>query len=233
MSPVPEPLAVIRAATRLVPVPLVPEIRLHLASEPISLWEQTEQDLGQTGLAPPYWGFAWAGGQALARYLLDRPDLVAGRRVIDLASGSGLVAIAAARAGAAAVTAYDVDPVAVAAIGINAAANGVAVTAIRADILDADQPAAGPSAADPSADDPAAAGLVLAADAWYERELAGRLLRFLELARAGGADVLVADPGRAYLPRHRFTRLAAYRVPGTGALEGSDAKTALVLAPTW
>lgn len=218
MSAVPDPVAVIRTGTRLVPVPLVPEIRLHLATEPMALWEQTERDLRQPGLEPPYWGFAWAGGQALARYLLDRPFLVTGRRVIDLASGSGLVAIAAARAGAAAVTAYDVDPVAVAAIGMNAAANGVAVTALRADILDAGLPAA---------------GLVLAADAWYQRELAGRLLSFLERARAAGAEVLVADPGRAYLPRTQFTPLATYRVPGTGALEDSDVKTASVLAPAW
>ncbi|MDR0341649.1 MAG: 50S ribosomal protein L11 methyltransferase [Nocardiopsaceae bacterium] len=296
MSAVQEPLAVIQAGTQLMPVPLVPEIRLHLASEPVALWEQTERDLGRAGLEPPYWGFAWAGGQALARYLLDRPALVAGRRVIDLASGSGLVAIAAARAGAATVAAYDVDPVAVAAIGLNAAANGVAVSAIRADILDADPPLAGPPGSEPppagpppggpppgeppAADPPragppgsespapgpppaglpggepppagppaggaeggaglareaardAAAALVLAADAWYERELADRLLCFLERARNGGADVLVADPGRAYLPRDRFTRLATYRVPGTGALEDSDTKTASVLAPAW
>ena len=125
-------------------MPLVPEIRLRQASEPISLWQLTEQEAGRTGLDPPFWAFAWAGGQALARYLLDHPKAVRGRNVIDIASGSGLVAIAAAKAGAAAVTAYDIDQLAVAAVGVNAAANGVAVRAVCADILDDDAlPAAG------------------------------------------------------------------------------------------
>src|SRR6516164_5206038 len=164
--------AFVRATTRLTPVPLVPEIRLHLAAEPIGLWQRTEQELGQTGLPPPYWAFAWAGGQALSRYLLDHPDVVAGRRVIDMASGSGLVAIAAARAGAAAVTAYDVDPLAMAAIAMNAEANGVAVPAVCADVL----AAGGPPAPRPD--------LVLVADAFYEEDLAGQVLRFLERSRA-------------------------------------------------
>src|SRR5439155_16472472 len=127
-----------------------------------------EAPSGRTGADPPFWAFAWAGGQALARYLLDHPERVRGRQVIDLASGSGLVAIAAARAGAAAVTAYDIDPLAAAAIGVNAAANGVTVRAVCADVLDEDGP---PS---PGAD------LVLAGDAFYERDLAARVLRFLE-----------------------------------------------------
>src|SRR6476659_9425119 len=128
------------AGTRLGPVPLVPDIRLHQASDPISLWQRTELTSGRTSLDPPFWAFAWAGGQALARYLLDHPEAVRGRRVIDIASGSGLVAIAAARAGAAAVTAYDIDPLAVAAIGINAAANGVTIRAVCSDVLDEDGP---------------------------------------------------------------------------------------------
>jgi len=131
---------IIRTGTRLRPVPLVPEIRLHQASDPISLWQRTELAAGKTGLDPPFWAFAWAGGQALARYLLDHPEAVRGRRVIDIASGSGLVAIAAARAGAAAVAAYDIDPLAAAAITINADANDVTVLAVCADVLEEDGP---------------------------------------------------------------------------------------------
>jgi predicted nicotinamide N-methyase len=200
------------------PVPLVPEIRLHLAAEPIGLWQRTERDLGQTGLPPPYWAFAWAGGQALARYLLDHPGVVAGRRVIDLASGSGLVAIAAARAGAATVTAYDVDPLAVAAIAVNAAANDVSVTGVCADIL---QPGGPPAPA---------AGVVLVADAFYQRELAASVLSFLDGARARGAAVLAADLGRAYLPRARLTALRAYDVPGLAAVEDQDVRTTTIWA---
>ncbi len=200
------------------PVPLVPEIRLHLAAEPIALWQRTERDLGRTGLPPPYWAFAWAGGQALARYLLDHPGVVAGRRVIDLASGSGLVAIAAARAGAATVTAYDVDPLAVAAIAVNAAANDVSVTGVCADIL---QPGGPPGPA---------AGVVLVADAFYQRELAASVLSFLDGARARGAAVLAADLGRAYLPRARLTALRAYDVPGLAAVEDQDVRTTTIWA---
>ena len=171
---------------------LVPEIRLHQASEPIGVWQRTELAAGRTGLDPPFWAFAWAGGQALARYLLDHPEAVKDRHVIDIASGSGLVAIAAARAGAAAVTAYDIDPLAAAAITINAGANGVAVLAVCADVLDEDAPAS------PDID------VILVADAFYERDLAGRVMRFLERGQARGADVLAGDFGRAYLPRDRL-----------------------------
>jgi predicted nicotinamide N-methyase len=200
------------------PVPLVPEIRLHLAAEPIGLWQRTERDLGRTGLPPPYWAFAWAGGQALARYLLDHPGVVAGRRVIDLASGSGLVAIAAARAGAAVVTAYDVDPLAVAAIAVNAAVNDVSVTGVCEDILRPGGPP-GPEA-----------GVVLVADAFYQRELAASVLSFLDGARTRGAAVLAADLGRAYLPRARLTALRAYDVPGLAAVEDQDVRTTTIWA---
>ncbi len=203
-------------STRLSSVALVPEIRLHQASEPISVWQRTETATGRTGLDPPFWAFAWAGGQALARYLLDHPETVRGRPVVDIASGSGLVAIAAARAGAAAVTAYDIDPLAVAAITLNAAANGVTVLAKGADILDTDIPGA---------------VVLLVADAFYERGLAGRVTRFLERGRAHGADVLVGDFGRAYLPRDRLTPLASYDVPGLGAVEDSDVKRTTIWAP--
>jgi predicted nicotinamide N-methyase len=203
---------VIRAGTRLGSVPLVPEVRLYLASEPMSAWQHTEQATGQTGLDPPFWAFAWAGGQALARYLLDHPETVTGRRAVDIASGSGLVAIAAARAGAAAVTAYDIDPLAAAAITLNAAANGVAVPAVCADVLNEDAlPAPGTD-------------LVLVADAFYQRDLADRTLRFAERARARGAAVLIGDLGRTYLPRARLAPLASYDVVGLAALEDRDVK---------
>jgi predicted nicotinamide N-methyase len=208
----------IRAGTRLGPVPLVPEIRLWQASEPISLWQRTERMSGRTGLDPPFWAFAWAGGQALARYLLDHPQAVRGRRVIDIASGSGLVAIAAAKAGAVTVTGYDIDPLAAAAIGMNAAANDVTVLAVCADILDDDgQP-------DPGTD------LVLVADAFYQRDLAARVMRFAGRARARGTAVLAGDFGRAYLPRDQLTPLASYDVPCLRELEDSDIKRTTIWA---
>ena len=209
---------VIRAGTQLRSVPLVPDIRLHQASDPISLWQRTELTSGRTGLDPPFWAFAWAGGLALARYLLDHPEMVRGRHAIDIASGSGLVAIAAAKAGAAAVTAYDIDPVAAVAIGMNAAANGVTVLPVCADIPDQDSlPACG-------------ADLVLVADAFYPRDLAGKVMRFAERGRARGAAVLVGDFGRDYLPRDRLTPLASYDVPGQRMLEGDDIKRTTIWA---
>ena len=210
--------AFVRAGTRLGPVALVPEIRLYQAGDPIGLWQRTEVSAGRTGLDPPFWAFAWAGGQALARFLLDRPETVRGRTVIDVASGSGLAAIAAARAGAAAVTAYDIDPLAAAAIEVNAAANGVTVRAVCADVLDrADLPVAG-------------TGAVLVADAFYQRELAARVTGFAGRGRARGAEVLVGDFGRAYLPRGRLTPLASYDVPGQNVLEDSAVKHTTVWA---
>src|SRR5712671_7225359 len=133
-----DPHQFIRANTKLMPVPLVPEIRLHLAEESLPIWQKTEEQLGAMNVPPPYWAFAWAGGQALARFLLDNPALVSGRRVLDLGSGSGLVAIAAAKAGAARVLAADIDPFAAAAIALNAALNGVAVSVIADNLLDGD-----------------------------------------------------------------------------------------------
>jgi predicted nicotinamide N-methyase len=211
----PSALEIIRAGTLLRPVPLVPEIRLYQAEEPIGMWQRTEQATGRTGLDPPFWAFAWAGGRALARYLLDHPEAVKGRRVIDIASGSGLAAIAAARAGTAAVTAYDVDPFAVAAIAVNAEANGVTVPAVCADVLNEESRA-------PAAD------LVLVADAFYERDLAGQVLRFAERSHARGAAVLVGDLGRTYLPRASLIPLASYEVPGLLAMEGTDTKRTTV-----
>jgi len=207
---------IIRTGTELTPVLLVPEIRLRQATDPISLWQHAELMSGRTDLDPPFWAFAWAGGQALARYLLDHPETVQGRRAIDIASGSGLVAIAAAKAGAEAVTAYDIDPLAAAAIAMNADANGVTVAAVCADVLDEDDlPNAGTS-------------LVLVADAFYDRDLAGRVTRFAERARARGATVLVGDFGRVFLPRDRLTPLASYDVSGQSVLEDRDVKRTTV-----
>ena len=203
---------IIRTGTRLGPVPLVPEIRLYQASDPISLWQHTEATSGRTGLDPPYWAFAWAGGQALARYLLDHPQTARARDVIDIASGSGLVAIAAAMAGAAAVTAYDIDPLATEAIEANAAANGVTVRAVCADVLDRDDLP------------PPGTGLVLVADAFYQRDLAAGVMRFARRGHARGAVVLAADFGRAYLPRDQLSPLASYDVPGQRVTEDSDTK---------
>jgi predicted nicotinamide N-methyase len=201
---------IIRAGTQLKPVSLVPDIQLYQAGDPIGLWRQGELPSGRTGVDPPFWAFAWAGGVALARYLLDHPQTVQGRRVIDMASGSGLVAIAAAKAGAAAVIAFDIDPVATVAIGMNAAANNVSVRAVCADLLDQDNfPAA-------------SIDLMLVADAFYQPALAGQMMRFLERSHARGAAVLVGDFGRAFLPRDRLRALASYDVPGQAMLEGTD-----------
>jgi predicted nicotinamide N-methyase len=205
-------LEIIRAYTRLSSVPLVPEIQIHQASEPINLWEHTELATGRSGLSPPFWAFAWAGGRALARYLLDHPEVVRGRRVIDIASGSGLVAIAAALAGAAAVTAYDIDPLAAAALAVNARANEVTVKGVCGDVLNHD----GPHAAD--------GDLVLVADAFYERDLADKVTLFMERARGCGAAILAGDFGRKYLPRDRLIEVATYDVPGLLLLEGSEIK---------
>jgi len=196
--------AFVLANTRLTSPPFVPEVRLHLAGEPFDLWRETER---RHGPALPFWAFAWAGGLSLARYVLDHPSVVAGRRVLDVASGSGLVAIAAARAGAAAVVASEVDRLAAAAIDLNAAANGVTLAGVIGDVFDADGPDA---------------DVVLAGDVFYERPMAERVARFLERARSRGATVLVGDPGRAYLPRGGLEPIATYDVPGTGPLEDAD-----------
>ena len=207
---------IIRTGTELTPVLLVPEILLRQASDPINLWQHTELMSGRTDLDPPFWAFAWAGGQALARYLLDHPQTVQGRRAIDIASGSGLVAIAAAKAGAAAVTAYDIDPLATAAIAMNAHENGVTILAICADVLDDDDLP------------PIDTGLILVADAFYDRNLADKVMRFAERGRARGATVLVGDFGRVFLPRGRLTPLASYDVAGQRVLEDRDVKRTTV-----
>jgi len=235
--------AFIRANTCLAAPPLVPEITLHLAAEPIALWERTERDAGQAGLPPPFWAFPWAGGQVLARYLLDHPECTAGRAVLDLAAGSGLVAIAAAKTGAVSVTASDTDPLAAAATRLNAAVNGVTLTATVGDILDGgildggilDGGTRDSGTRDSGTRDGGMRGggidgpdVVLAGDAFYEKPMADRVLPFLERARAAGALVLVGDPGRAYLPRDCFAAVATYDVPVSRALENAAIKRTTV-----
>jgi predicted nicotinamide N-methyase len=207
------PAAFVLANTCLMTPPLVPEITLHLAPEPIALWERTEWDAGQAGLPPPFWAFPWAGGQVLARYLLDHPECTAGRTVLDLAAGSGLVAIAAAKAGAAAVTPSETDPLACTAIELNSTANSVTLEATLGDVLD------GVTAGN---------DLVLVGDGFYERLMAERLLPFLERARASGAVVLIGDPGRAYLPHDRLEAVASYDVPVSPVLEDANVKRTTV-----
>jgi predicted nicotinamide N-methyase len=204
--------AFVRAHTAPAAPPLVPEIRLHLASEVTPLWQATEATLKASGLAPPYWAFAWPGGQALARHLLDRPALVAGRRVLDFAAGSGLAAIAAARAGAAAAEAAEIDPLACAAIALNAAANGVAVACRAEDLVGS----------------PSRWEVVLAGDVCYERPMAERVAAWLGDLAAAGTLVLMGDPGRAYLPRAGLAELARYRVPTSRELEDRTERETVV-----
>lgn len=209
-----DPVAFIRANTRLLPVPLVPEIILHVADEAVPLWSKTEDELGEAGLPPPFWAFAWAGGQALARYILDHPDHVAGKDVTDLASGSGLVAIAALKAGARSVTAFDIDAFARTAIMLNAAENNVIIEA-RGDDLLSGIPAP-------------AAQTVLAGDIFYERDTAERAFAFLSAQAAHGATVLIGDPGRSYLPKDKLRKIAEYKVPVTRDLEDAEIKNTAV-----
>ena len=205
-----EPRAFILENTRLQRPPHTPEIVLHLADEVTPLWRLTEERLGEIGLPPPFWAFAWAGGQALARYVLDNPDVVAGRRVLDFATGSGLVAIAAMTAGAASAEACDIDGVCAAAVALNAEANGVEVAFTSHDLLDAPPPKA--------------AEVILAGDICYERPLAERVEAWLRTAQAGGAKVLIGDPGRTYLPHARLRQLSEYHVQTTRELEDQEVK---------
>ncbi len=204
--------AFIRANTKLLSPPLVPEICLHLAEESLPIWQKTEDELGQMNVPPPYWAFAWPGGQALARFLIDNAGEVAERRVVDLGSGSGLTAIAAAKAGARSVLAADIDPLALAAIRLNAAANDVVVETTADDLL------AGRLDAD----------AILVGDLFYERALADRVLACIAAATTRGTLVLVGDPQRNYFPKERFEPLAEYRVPVTRDLEDAEIKRTAV-----
>lgn len=200
--------AFIRTHTRFLPVPHAPEISLYLADEATELWQKTEDELGEIGLPPPFWAFAWAGGQALARYILDHPETVAGKSVLDFASGSGLVAIAAAKAGAARVEACDIDEFAAVAMAVNAQENLVRIEVFCGDLVGLDK----------------GWDIVLAGDVSYERDMAERVTHWLDNLRQRGASVLIGDPGRSYLAKDRLEALETYRVPVTRALEDSEIK---------
>lgn len=203
----------IAANTRLLSPPLIPEIKLHLADESVPIWQKTEEQLGEINVPPPYWAFAWAGGQALARYILDNPATVAGKTVLDLGSGSGLTAIAAKMAGAARVLAADIDAFALSATHLNAAENGLSIDTTCDDVLAAP---------------PGQFGVILVGDLFYERQLADKVTVFIEAARAQGASVLIGDPQRNYFPKERLTRVAEYNVPVTRELEDTEIKIAAV-----
>lgn len=205
--------AFIRANTRLLSPPLVPEIKLYLAEESIPIWQKTEEELGEMNVPPPFWAFAWAGGQALARYLLDNPEVCQGKRVLDLGSGSGLTAIAAMMSGASLVLASDIDAYSLAACQANAEANGTAFDVTTNDLL----------AAPPGLFD-----VVLVGDLFYEKTLADRVGAFIDEAKAKGAVIMIGDPQRSYFPRSRFTLLAEFEVPVTRELEDSLIKKTAV-----
>jgi predicted nicotinamide N-methyase len=183
--------------TRLRPLDDIPAIRLHLADDPEPVWHATAETLGVREAPIPFWAFAWAGGIALARYVLEHPDEVVGRRVLDLATGSGLCAIAAVRAGSSNATAADIDPFAAIAVALNARTNGVRVDFIGRDLLD---------------EEPPAADVILAGDTWYEAPFAERVARWLGLAAERGTRVLLGDPGRRYRPATGLVQLAEYEV---------------------
>ncbi len=209
------PHAFVLRHTHLGPVLGLEEIRLHLADEVLPLWHALQIETDDLDTALPYWAFAWAGGLAIGQYLRENPDVVAGRRVFDLASGSGLCAIAALRAGAAESTGADIDAFAAAAIDINARANGRRVTIVHRDVLD---------------EEPPAVDVILAGDCFYDVNLAGRVLPWLRRARDRGIEVLVGDPGRRYLPHDELVELASYDVRSTTQLEDLELKQGRVYA---
>lgn len=199
-----DPAAFILANTRLQTVPHTPEISLWLADEVTPIWRMTEEELGEIGLPPPFWAFAWSGGQGLGRWLLDNPDEVRGKTVIDFATGSGLVGIAAMKAGAASVLAADIDPFCEAAVRLNAQANSVAVSFTDADLLDTPPPSV---------------DVICAGDVCYEKPMTEQVLAWLAQARANGTRVLIGDPHRTYFPREGLQFLAEYQVQTTRELE--------------
>ncbi len=203
----------IRANTAILSPPLVPEVLLHLATEAVPLWQKTEEELGAIGLPPPFWAFAWAGGQALSRYILDHPETMRGKRIVDLASGSGLVAIAAMKAGAASATAADIDEFSAAAIALNARLNDVALAITTGDLLESPPPDC---------------DAILVGDLFYEQSLAARLLEWLTIAQQRGTRILIGDPGRTYLPKQQLKQLATYSVSVTRDLEDAEIKQGAV-----
>lgn len=211
-SPSSDPAAFIQAQTTLVAPPLTPEIRLHLATEITPIWEATEASLAAMNLPPPYWAFAWPGGQALTRFLIDHPDWVKGKRVLDFAAGSGLSAIGAAKAGAVQVQAAEIDDLALAAIALNARTNGVAIDLVREDLI----------GVEPRWD------VVLAGDVCYERPMAERIIAWFRALAGRGVAILMGDPGRAYLPQSGLVELARYQVPTSLELEDRTLRETIV-----
>ena len=204
--------AFIRKNTRVLAPSHIPELKLHLADDAVTLWQLTEDRLGELGLPPPFWAFAWAGGQALARYVLDNPSIASGKQVLDVASGSGLVAIAAMKAGATLARAADIDAFAAHAAQLNAAMNGVLVETSTLD----------PVGSHTDAD------LILVGDAFYDRDLATRVLAWLVALERDGKTVLIGDPGRAYLPHERLEQIAVYDIAVSRSLEDAELKRAAV-----
>tara|TARA_R110000868_G_scaffold56449_1_gene174590 strand:+ start:14313 stop:15011 length:699 start_codon:yes stop_codon:yes gene_type:complete len=207
-----DPITFIHTHTALIAPPLVPEVQLHLAVETVAIWEQTEEALGQMGLPPPFWAFAWAGGQALARYCLDNPETVAGQRVLDFAAGGAVSGIAAMKAGAASVLACELDTFAIAAIEANAAANSVTLETRLGDLIGTDD----------------GWDVVLAGDVFYEDGPARLIGGWLQDLAHRGATVLIGDPGRSFLPQDRLEKLAEYTVPVTRDLEDREVRYAKV-----
>ena len=198
-----EAIQFIRANTEIASPSILPELKLHLATEITPIWQATEATLTQANADPPFWAFAWAGGQALARHVLDRPDSVRGRRVLDFGAGSGMLAIVAAQCGAVRVRAAEIDPIACAAIRLNAALNNVEIEIIEDDVIDRD----------------IGLDLVLVGDMCYERDLAERLVRWLRAEAGRGVTVLLGDPGRNYRPTEGLVEVARYKVPTSLELE--------------
>ena len=211
-GPAADPTAFILAQTAIAAPPLVPEIKLHLATEITPIWEATEATLAAMNLPPPYWAFAWAGGQALTRFLIDHPDWVKGKRVLDFAAGSGLSAIGAAKAGAALTQAAEIDDFAIAAITLNARVNNVAIDLVREDLI----------GAEPRWD------VVLAGDVCYERPMAEKVIAWFRALAGRGVAVLMGDPGRAYLPQSGLLELARYWVPTSLELEDRTERETIV-----
>lgn len=212
MSPS-DPIAFIRANTLLHEPPLIPEIKLHLASEIVPIWQMTEEELERSGLPPPFWAFAWAGGQALSRYILDHPEVVRGKRVLDFGSGSGLIAIAAMKAGASSVLAADIDPFATASIGLNAQMNDVSIVVTSDNLIGS--PNRGWD-------------VILIGDMCYERPLAENIETWVRSLIAGGAEAFIGDPGRTYLPKTGLEKLISYAVKTTRELEDTDVRNTSV-----
>jgi predicted nicotinamide N-methyase len=199
--------------TKLISPPLVPEMLLHLAAESLPIWQKTEDELGEFNLPPPYWAFAWAGGQAVGRYLIDHPEICRGQSVLDLGSGSGISAIAAAKTGALSVVAADIDKVALAACALNARANAADLKITGADLL---------------AEPPRGEDIVIVGDLFYERQLADRVVSYIAEAKARGSAVFIGDPQRSYFPEGRYTRLAEYQVLVTREFEDAEIKRTAV-----